>query len=105
TTTKDKKYDFHVKLLSTTDVNGVTIKVTDTKTDGLTIVESHVDLESGVEYEFFVNGVDGLDIPVETKQNNDGSETTGAVKIVFDFGGNPANTEITISELILQESK
>lgn len=104
-TTADKKYDFHVKLHSTTDVKGVTIKVTDTKTDAVTLVESRVDLESGEDYEFFVNGVAGLDLPVETKQNDDGTETTGGVKIVFDFGGNPANTEITISEIVLQESK
>ena len=105
TASAKKKYDFHVKLLSTTNITGVTIKVTDTKTDGVTLVEKRVDLEAGEEFEFFVNGVDGLDIPVETKQNEDGSETTGAVKIVLDFGGNPANTEIKISELVLQESK
>lgn len=105
TASANKKYDFHVKLQSTTNITGVTIKVTDTKTDGVTLVEKRVDLEAGEEFEFFVNGVDGLDIPVDTKQNEDGSETTGAVKFVFDFGGNPANTEIKISELILQESK
>lgn len=101
----NKKYDFHVKLRSTTDVEGVTIKVTDTKSDKLTLVEKRVDLEAGVEYEFIANGVEGQDIPVETKINQDQSETTGAVKFVFDFGGNPANTEITLSEMILQESK
>jgi hypothetical protein len=101
----NKKYDFHVKLRSTTDVEGVTIKVTDTKSDKLTLVEKRVDLEAGVEYEFIANGVEGQDIPVETKTNQDQSETTGAVKFVFDFGGNPANTEITLSEMILQESK
>ncbi len=104
-TTADKKYDFHVKLTSSTNVNGVTIKVTDTETDGKTLVENRIDLEAGEEYEFFVNGVDGKDIAVVTKTNDDNSETTGAVKIVFDFGGNPANTEIKISEMILQESK
>ncbi|MBQ3689401.1 MAG: hypothetical protein II937_05980 [Bacteroidales bacterium] len=104
-TSANKKYDFHVKLTSTTDVNGVTIKVTDNKTDKITLVEKRVDLEAGVEYEFIANGVEGQDIPVETKINQDQSETTGAVKFVFDFGGNPANTEITLSEMILQESK
>ena len=26
------------------------------------------------------------------------------VNLVFDFGGNPANTEVTVSEVILKES-
>lgn len=105
TASASKKYDFHVKLQSTTDVAGVTIKVTDTKSDQLNLVEKRIDLEAGEEYEFFMNGIEGMDIPVDTKVNDDGSEITGAVKFVFDFGGNPANTEIKISELILQESK
>ncbi len=105
TASANKKYDFHVKLQSTTDVAGVTIKVTDTKSDQLNLVEKRIDLEAGEEYEFFMNGIEGMDIPVDTKVNDDGSEITGAVKFVFDFGGNPANTEIKISELILQESK
>ena len=105
TASASKKYDFHVKLQSITDVAGVTIKVTDTKSDQLNLVEKRIDLEAGEEYEFFMNGIEGMDIPVDTKVNDDGSEITGAVKFVFDFGGNPANTEIKISELILQESK
>ena len=105
TASANMKYDFHVKLQSTTDVAGVTIKVTDTKSDQLNLVEKRIDLEAGEEYEFFMNGIEGMDIPVDTKVNDDGSEITGAVKFVFDFGGNPANTEIKISELILQESK
>ena len=105
TASANKKYDFHVKLQSTTDVAGVTIKVTDTKSDQLNLVEKRIDLEAGEEYEFFMNGIEGMDIPVDTKVNDDGFEITGAVKFVFDFGGNPANTEIKISELILQESK
>jgi hypothetical protein len=26
------------------------------------------------------------------------------INLVFDFGGNPANTEVTVSEIILKES-
>ncbi|MBR4440552.1 MAG: hypothetical protein IKS00_03275 [Bacteroidales bacterium] len=101
----DKKYDYHVKLLSTTDVSNVTIKVTDTKSDQIILVLANVDLEAGVEYEFTSNDITDIEIPVDTKTGEDGSTTTGAVKFVFDFGGNPANTVITLSEMVLQEAK
>lgn len=101
-----KKYDYHVKFLSTTDISGVTVKVTDVATDGISPIVKNIDLEAGVEYEFIVNGVDGQDITVEDKLDDNGNVTAhGGVKFVFDFGGNPANTDITISEMILQESK
>ena len=101
-----KKYDYHVKFLSTTDISGVTVKVTDVATDGISPIVKNIDLEAGVEYEFVVNGVEGQDITVEDKLDDNGNVTAhGGVKFVFDFGGNPANTDITISEMILQESK
>ena len=101
-----KKYDYHVKFLSTTDISGVTVKVTDVATDGISPIVKNINLEAGVEYEFIVNGVEGQDITIQDKLDDNGNVTAhGGVKFVFDFGGNPANTDITISEIILQESK
>ena len=104
TTSAEVKYDFHVKLKSTTDISGVTVKVTSVASDDVIIVNKTIALEAGEEYEFIANGVEGKDIAVGTKTDN-GVDYTGAVKFVFDFGGNPANTEITVSEIILQKSK
>ncbi|MCR5455849.1 MAG: hypothetical protein K6F33_12750 [Bacteroidales bacterium] len=106
-TSADKKYDFHVKLISNTDVSNVTVKVTAVADDNVILVlyDKGVNLVADEEFEIINNDVQGVDIPISTKTNDDGSQTTGGVKFIFDFGGNPANTEITISEMILQESK
>lgn len=84
-----KTYDFQAKVTSSNDIDGVTLKLTDTASDGNFLFEEHVDVKAYEECVFTLTARSGID--------------AAAVKMVFDFGGNPAGTEITIKDIILQE--
>ena len=92
----EKTYDLRVKLTSSVDHPGVTVKFTQQDDDNTFITEDRHALlayeETWVELtdlKFIVNG--------------DGKGEINNLKIVFDFGGNADNTEITISDMHLQE--
>ena len=91
-----KSYDLRLKMTSSTDHPGATVKFTQQDDDNTFITADRHALaayeETWIELtdlKFIVNG--------------DGKGVINNLKIVFDFGGNAENTEITISDMHLQE--
>lgn len=89
-TSATKQYDFRCILNSNTNITGVTIKLTKVGDDGTFFFTENVNLTAGVEYIFKKPAMSGVDID--------------NISLVFDFGRNPDNTEVTISSVILKES-
>lgn len=85
----DKKYDFHCRVTLSQDVNGVTFKLTDSSDDNNFLFTERRDISAYEEFVFTLIELDGID--------------AAAIKMVFDFGGNPDNTDVEIKEIILQE--
>jgi len=84
----ENAYDFKVTVTTTADVKGVTFKLTDTSDDGNFLFTEQMDITAYEETEIEFTNLTGIDAE--------------AVKMVFDFGGNPDNTDVTISDIILQ---
>ncbi|MCR5760171.1 MAG: hypothetical protein K6G39_07435 [Bacteroidales bacterium] len=82
-------YDFSVKVSLSQDVKGVTFKLTDATDDGNFLFTERMDIKAFEETVFWLSDVPGID--------------AAAVKMVFDFGGNPDNTEVTISHIVLKD--
>lgn len=89
TTAATSNYDFSCKLMSTTDHNNVTVKLTKESDDNTYFFEETIKLKAYEEYVFYKSDMPGIDMD--------------AVKIVFDFGGNAENTEVTISDIVLKD--
>lgn len=89
TTAATSNYDFSCKLMSTTDHNNVTVKLTKESDDDTYYFEETIKLKAYEEYVFYKSDMPGIDMD--------------AVKIVFDFGGNAENTEVTISDIVLKD--
>ena len=84
------KYDFRCILNSTQDIKGVTIKLAKEGDDNTFYFTKRVDLAAYVDNVFKMPAMDGIDME--------------KVNLVFDFGGNPADTEVTVSSIILKEA-
>ena len=82
-------YDFSCKLTSSADHGNVTVKLVKTGDDGTYYFEEKVSLKAYEEYVFYKSGMPGLDMD--------------NVSVVFDFGGNAADTEVTVGDITLQE--
>lgn len=82
-------YDFSCKLYATQDHNNVTVKLTKEDDDNVFYFADKVTLKAGQEYIFYKSDMEGLDID--------------KIKLVMDFGGNAANTDVTVSDIDLQE--
>ncbi|MDD6113732.1 MAG: hypothetical protein PUB70_05340 [Bacteroidales bacterium] len=82
-------YDFSCILNSSTDIKKVTLKLTDTTNDGNFLFTENVNLTAFEDYVFYLSDLTGID--------------AAAVKMVFDFGGNPDNTEISVSNIVLKD--
>ncbi len=90
-TTASANYDFSVKLTSTTDINGATVKLQkDGDNDTFYFVE-RMDLKAGQETLFYKSDMEGIDIE--------------KVDLVLDFGGAPDNTKVNMYDVCLQEHK
>lgn len=93
-TTTGKEYDFRVILKSTKNITGATIKLGKVKVvdadDGIFFFTERVNLVAGQEKTFKMSGMAGVDID--------------HINLIFDFGGAPASSEVTISSVILKES-
>ena len=87
----DKTYDFQAKVELSQDVKGVTFKLTDTTDDGNFLFDKQSDIPAYDEFVFELVGLTGID--------------AAAVKMVFDFGGCPADTEVIIKDIIVREHK
>lgn len=85
----DKAYDFSVILTSTTKHPGVTVKLQQKGDDGKHICEQRVALDANEPKCFWFSNVQGVDIT--------------DLKFAFDFGGNEANTEITLESFVLKD--
>lgn len=88
----NKTYDFRVKIVSTTDHPGVTVKLTQQDDDDTYIT---ADQHSLVAYE--ETWIELVDLKLV------GKGEISNLKMPFDFGGIEAGTEITISDMHLQE--
>lgn len=85
----EKFYDFRVKITTSEDHPSITLKLTDATDDGNFLFTNQVQTSADKEGVFAFTNLPGID--------------AAAVKMVFDFGGNVADTDVTISEIILQE--
>lgn len=88
-TVSSTNYDFRCILNSSQDINGVTVKLVLKGDDNTFYFAERVNLKAYEDYIFKMVDMPGIDMDF--------------VNLVFDFGGNPANTEVTISGIVLQE--
>ena len=87
TASAEENYDFRVILNASNDISSATIKL--------------VQVGGGDNDNIFVFLLEDVTAKVI---NAKGVDITQA-KLVFDFGGNPANTEVIIKDIILQKHK
>lgn len=88
----DTKYDFSCTMLPTKDIKGATIKLTDTASDDNFFFTQRVDLTAGTE------------TVVKLPANVLPKGAAAALKLVLDFGGNPADSEVSVYNIILQKT-
>lgn len=96
-TSSEKTYDISVVISSNKDLPGVTFKTTQEqpKEDGSgmedvgQIINSTEAIAAGEDHVIWCSDVQGID--------------TNNLKVVFDFGGNPAGTEITIKNIVIKD--
>ena len=88
-TSADKNYDFRCIFNSTKDMNGVTVKLTKVDEDATFYFTEQINLTAYEDYTFKMVNMEGIDID--------------KINLVFDFGGNPENCEVTVSSIVLQE--
>ena len=84
-------YDFSAKITSNTNHRNVTLKLTKHGDDNTFYFVENIQLKAYQEYVFYKSDMPGIDMD--------------NVDIVLDFGGNAADTEVTISDIDLQEHK
>jgi len=87
----DTDYDFACDIVSNTDIKAATVKMTDNSDDGNYYFTERVDLVA--------NETAKVRLPKVSI-----GTAASALKLVFDFGGNPEDTEVTISDIIFQKS-
>lgn len=90
-TSTGKLYDFQAVLKSNNDHPGVTVKLTSTASDDDFYFDGRHKLTAGEEYVYQMSNLEGKDI--------------ADMKLVLDFGGCAANTEIIIKDIIFQEHR
>lgn len=88
-TSTASNYDFSCKLLSTTDHDKATVKLVKKDDDNIFYFEESVKLKAYEEYIFYKSDMPGIDMD--------------KVTVVFDFGGNAANTEVIMSDIVLKD--
>ena len=85
----DKKYDFYCVLQSNNDLPGVTIKLVKTGDDNTFYFADRHQVTAYEDYEYAVSGMDGIDME--------------KISLFFDFGGNPAGTEVIVKDIVFRE--
>ncbi len=81
-------YDFSCVINSSTDIKGVTIKLTDKASDSNFLFTERVDVKAYEDYVFYLSDLPGID---------------GDCKLVFDFGGNGDNCTVNVSRITLKD--
>jgi len=89
-TSTDASYDFQVKLTANQDMKGVTVKLTKVGDDNVFYTADRHDLKAYEETPIRLVGMPGLDID--------------KIKLVLDFGGCPADSEVEVSDIILRKN-
>lgn len=88
-TSSNKEYDFSVIFTSTTDHSGVMVKLVDSSDDKVFYFAKTIALTAGEPICFWYNQLPGLDI--------------SKLKLVLDFGGNAAGTDITVEDIVFKD--
>ena len=83
-------YDFCCVMTPNVDLKGVTVKLTQTGDDNNYFFAERVDLAA---YEDNVIKFKGKECPADMPK----------ISLFFDFGGNPANTEVVMSKIYLEK--
>ncbi len=95
----DKHYDFSVIMTSTTAHNNVKVKICKADDDNVILMDKNFALEAGEPKALY-----GSDLEIYTTDAKEHPITDFSnTKIVFDFGGNVANTEISIESFVLKD--
>lgn len=90
-TSASENYDFRATFVASKDIGNVTIKLTQNDNDDVYLFVMNKDLVAGEE--------------VIVKSINAAGVDMSQVKLVLDFGGNPANTNVVVKDIILQIHK
>lgn len=88
-TSADKNYDFRITFESNTDHGGITVKLTQDGDDGNFYMADPVAVTAYEEQTFKWVNMPGKDIE--------------KLMLVLDFGGNAADTKVTVKDIIFQE--
>ena len=90
-TTAEKTYDFQLKITSDEDHPGITIKLTQQDDDDTFFFTDRHQVLAGEEFVYTMTAMPGVDL--------------GNAKLVRDFGGGIGGSTVTVSDIILRESK
>ena len=85
----DKNYDFSVIVNTNKALPGVTFKLTDVGDDGNFLFANREPIEAG-ETIYYLTDLKGIDAP-------------NGVKMVFDFGGNPEGTVVSLGNIVIKD--
>ena len=88
-TTTEENYDFRVTLNASNDISGVKVKFVQDGDDDNFLFIKEVNLTAGADITVKVVNASGVDI--------------SKAILIFDFGGNPADTKVSIKDVILQK--
>lgn len=88
--TEEINYDFSMILNSNKDLSKVTVKLTDGNSDDNFIFAETVSAKAYEDNVIIFSNIKGI--------------TADNLKLVFDFGGNPENTEVTISNIVIKDN-
>lgn len=90
-TSAANNYDFSCIINPSKDHNNVTVKLVLDGDDGVYYFEEHgIKIAAGEDYVFWKHDMPGIDMT--------------SVKLVFDFGGNEAGTDVTISNIVFKNA-
>lgn len=87
----ETEYDFHIAFESNVDCNA-TVKLTDVTNDKVFFFAETVAMTGGGKTTFWQAKIKA-------------PEAINQLQLVLDFGGNPDNTEVTISEIVVQKHR
>lgn len=88
-TSADKNYDFRITFNCSNTISGVTVKLHPEGDDGIMYMEDRVKCDAGKDCTFTWTNMPGIDADVPWV-------------LTLDFGGNPADTEVTVSNIHFQ---
>ncbi len=83
-------YDFSCIINATNDIKGVTIKLTDVNSGENFVFVERVDVKAYEDYVFYVSDVNKMTADADCE-------------VFFDFGGNPANTSVTVRNIVVKD--